>query len=95
MPSGVGTATIDFGATPASEASVAVTGQADISATSHAEAWVMAKGAGAALADQQFAAIALRVVCGEPIAGVGFTINAYCLIGYAEGTFEIEWTWSD
>ena len=95
MPSGIGTATLDFGATPATEASVTVTGQAEISVGSRAEAFVMAKGAGAALADQHFAAVALRIVCGEPTPGAGFTISAYCLIGYATGAFDVEWTWSD
>lgn len=95
MPSGIGTATLNFGSTPAVEASVTVTGQTDISATSRVEAFVMAKGSGASLADQQFAAIAFRLVCSTPTAGVGFTITAYCLMGYATGAFDIEWTWSD
>ena len=95
MPSGIGTAVIDFGAAPSSEASVTVTGQAEISSTSRVEAFVMAKGEGAALADQHFAAVALRIVCSEPSPGVGFTITAYCVIGFAAGAFDIEWTWSD
>lgn len=95
MASGIGTATIDFGATPSSEASVDVIGQAEITATSRAEAFVMARGTGDAATDQKFAAIAMRLVCSEPVAGAGFTITAYCLIGFATGTFEIEWIWSD
>lgn len=95
MASGIGTATIDFGATPASEASVAVIGQTAISATSRAEAFIMAKGSGNSLADQKFASISMRLVCSEPIAGTGFTITAYNLIGYVTGTFDIEWIWSD
>lgn len=95
MPSGIGTATIDFGSTPSSEASVVVSGQTSISATSRVEAFIMAKGAGNALADQHFASVALRVVCSEPVAGNGFTITAYCLIGFITGTLDIEWTWSD
>lgn len=43
MATGLGTATIDFGAFPGSnEASVSVTGQTGISGTSKAEAYVMA-----------------------------------------------------
>ena len=96
MPSGIGTATLDFGATPATEASVIVTGQAEISADSRVEAFVMARGgASTVLADQHFAAVAFRLVCSEPTPVAGFTITAYCLIGYATGTFDIEWTWSD
>lgn len=96
MPSGVGTATIDFGSTPATEASVTVTGQADISATSRIEAWFMARSTASNTAsDHQQAGAFMRVVCSEPTAGVGFTINAYCLIGFATGAFDVEWTWSD
>ena len=97
MPeSGVGTATIDFGATPATEASVAVTGQTAISATSRVEAWIMARTTADndANAHKQAAAF-FRLVCSEPTAGVGFTITAYCLVGAAVGEFDIEYTWSD
>lgn len=96
MPSGVGTATIDFGATPASEASVAVTGLSEISAGSRAEAWIMARTTADndANAHKQAAAF-FRLVCSEPTDGVGFTITAFCMIGQATGEFSIDYTWSD
>ena len=92
----IGTATIDFGATPATEASVSVSGQTDITAASYIESWFMARSTADndAEAHKQAAAV-MRVVCSEPSAGVGFTITAYCLHGAAVGTFKVEWTWSD
>lgn len=96
MASGLGTAVIDFGAIPATEVTVEVTGQADITSACAVEAWITARSTGDndASAHKQ-AAVFLRLVCSEPVDGVGFTITAYCLIGYATGTFEIDWTWSD
>lgn len=46
MASGLGTATIDFGATPATEATVDVTGQADITSACAVEAWITARSTG-------------------------------------------------
>lgn len=96
MASGIGTAVIDFGASPVTEGSVAVAGQAAISSTSAAEAFFMARATGDNNADaHKQAAAYIRLVCSVPTAGVGFTITAYCLVGYVTGTFNIEWTWSD
>lgn len=96
MASGVGTAVIDFGSTPATEGSVAVTGQAEISAGSRAEAFFMARASGDNDADaHKQAAAYIRLVCSVPTPATGFTITAYCLVGYVTGTFNVEWTWSD
>jgi hypothetical protein len=92
-PGASGSTTIDFGASPATEASVTVSGQTGLLSTSQIEAFVVARGSGATLANQQFAAIAFRLICGEITPGASFVIRAYCTIGYAEGTFEIDWTW--
>lgn len=93
---GIGTATIDFGSTPATEASVTLSDQSDITATAWVEAWFMARSTtdNDAEAHKQ-AAATMRLVCSEPTPGVGFTITAYCLQGAATGTFKVEWTWSD
>lgn len=92
----IGTATLDFGATPVAETSVAVTGQTDITAASFAEAWFMARSTATNdTAAHKHAAAVMRLVCSVPSAGVGFTITAYCLQGAATGTFKVEWTWSD
>ena len=91
----IGTATIDFGVTPATEASVAVS-DATITAGAYIEPWIMARTTADnnASAHQQAAAF-FRVVASEPTAGVGFTITAYCLHGAVTGTFKVDWTWSD
>jgi hypothetical protein len=91
----IGTAVLDFGAVPATEASVSVSAQDDITAASFVEAWFMARATvdNDASAHMQ-AAATMRVVCSEPAAGA-FTITAYCLHGAATGTFKVEWTWSD
>ena len=92
----IGTATLDFGATPSSEASVSVSGQTGITPTSFAEAWFMARSTADNDADSHKQASAvMRLVCSEPVTDVGFTITAYCLHGAAVGTFKVEWTWSN
>lgn len=90
-----GTATIDFGSTPAAESSVTVTGQAAILATSQVEAWVM--GATTASNDanaHMLAATSMRIFCGAPTAGQGFTITAINTMGLATGQFKIQWVWN-
>ena len=37
----------------------------------------------------------MKLVCSEPVAGIGFTIAAYCLHGAVTGTFKVDWTWKD
>ena len=91
----IGTATIDFGATPATEASVAVS-DATIPANVFIEPWIMARSTtDNTVNDHQQAAAFMRVVASEPNPGVGFTITAYCLNGFAVGTFKVDWTWSN
>jgi hypothetical protein len=89
-----GSATIDFGATPGPEASIAVTGQTLIKATSRPQAWIV--GAITATntdADHLMAGALLRLTCDVPTAGVGFTIYADSLGGLATGTFAVQWSW--
>lgn len=96
LESGIGTATLDFGATPTDFASVAVTGQTAISATSRAEAFVMMRATGDNdLSDHTQLAVFSKLICGVPTPGVGFTIECYLLHGLAAGEFSIEYTWSD
>ena len=89
-----GTATIDFGAAPPTDyASVAVTGQAGILATSQVEAWF--EGATTVDADEEdhlMAAFFCKVVCGIPTAGTGFTIHVLA-DGYTQNTYKIQWVW--
>lgn len=97
MANGQGTATLNFGAHPGSnEASIAVTGQAAIVATSKAEAYVMADdavGTHTASDHRYFAALA-GLTCGTPTAASGFTIYARSL-EKLEGQFLVRWVWTD
>lgn len=97
MANGTGTATIDFGAFPGSnEASVAVTGQTSITATSKAEAFVMGddtSGTHTANDHRYFSALA-GLTCGTPSAGTGFTIYARST-EKLQGTFALRWVWTD
>lgn len=89
-----GTATLDFGSSPATEASVTVTGQSSITSSSRVKAWVMGKSTATnTVSDHQFAAVALRFSVSQPTSGIGFTITAYCVVGEVSGQFNIEWEW--
>lgn len=98
MPSAQGTATINFGATPTDEASIAVTGQATISATSLVEAWIMGDVSTAdnnAADHEALAYAAAMPVVTSRVAGTGFTIWVRLLAGWAKGTYKVQWAWSD
>ena len=97
MANAIGTATLDFGASPGSnEASVAVTGQATISATSKAEAWVMADDTSSnhTASDHRYFAALAGLTCGTPVAATGFTIYARSTQKLS-GQFTVRWVWSD
>ena len=97
MATGQGTSSINFGAFPGtSEASIAVTGQTTISATSKAEAYLMGDDTTAdhTASDHRYAAALIALTCGTPTAGVGFTIYGICL-DKMQGTFNVRWVWAD
>ena len=97
MASATGTSTIDFGAEPGSnEASIAVTGQAGISATSKCEAWIMADDTTAdhTANDHRYIDRFASFTCGTPTAGTGFTIYATSEHKLS-GTFTLRWVWAD
>jgi hypothetical protein len=97
MATGQGTATLDFGAFPgSSEASIAITGQGSISATSKAEAYIMGDDtSGTHTAnDHRYASVLIGLTCGTPSAGTGFTIYGRCL-DKMQGQFQIRWVWAD
>jgi len=91
-----GTATLDFGATPADEASVVVTGQAGIVSGSLVEAWFMQNDTTADNgADEHNEASAMcPLVCGAIVAGTGFTIFANTLGVLGIGQFKVKWAWN-
>ena len=97
MASGVGTAELDFGAFPGSnEASVAVTGQTEITALSSAEAWIMADDTTTehTASDHKYAPEFFSVTCGTATPSTGFTIYGRS-IHKMQGKFAIRWVWSD
>ena len=92
-----GIATINFGSHPGSnEASVAVTGEATITATSKVEAWIMADDTTSdhTANDHKYFAAFVALTCGTPSDGVGFTIYARSLEKLV-GTFKVRWVWAD
>lgn len=89
-----GTAVLDFGATPAEEASVAVTGQAGIIAGSHVEAFFMQESTVDNGVDEHAEGAALcPLVCGNIVPGTGFTIYAHPIAMVGIGTFNVRWVW--
>jgi hypothetical protein len=97
MANGTGTATINFGAHPGSnEASVAVTGLTGISATSKADAFVMADDTSAShtASDHRYFESFASLSCGTPTAGTGFTIYARS-IEKLTGTWTLRYVWAD
>lgn len=97
MASAQGTAQLNFGSFPgANEASVAVTGQTGILATSKAEAFLMADDtAGTHTAqDHRYVGAFLALSCGTPTAATGFTIYARTTQKLM-GLFQVRWVWAD
>lgn len=97
MASGTGSTTLNFGAYPGSnEASVAVTGLSTISATSKADAFVMADDTSTShtASDHRYFESFASLSCGTPTAGVGFTIYARS-IEKLTGTWTIRYVWAD
>ena len=97
MATGQGTATINFGAHPGvNEASVVVTGQATISATSKVEAYVMGDDTASnhTAGDHRWFAALTGLTCGTPTAATGFTIYAHCQEKLT-GQFTLRWVWAD
>ena len=97
MATGLGTATINFGVHPgANEASIAVTGQGTISATSKVEAYIMADDTTGdhTASDHKYLAMLVGLTCGTPTAATGFTIYARSAEKLT-GTFALRWVWAD
>ena len=96
MAATTGTATVDFGSTPVSEASIAVTGQGGILTTSKVEAWVQEEStAGNSTTAHKALAFIARCYCRALVAGTGFTVDVLLMEGaLATGTFKVEWVWS-
>jgi hypothetical protein len=97
MATGLGVATIDFGAFPGTnEASVAVTGQGTISATSKVEVYVMADDTSSdhTAADHRYLQEFASFTAGTPTAATGFTIYGRS-IHKMQGQWALRWVWAD
>ena len=97
MANGTGIVTVYFGAFPGvNEASVAVTGQGSISATSKAEAFVMGDDTTSdhSAKDHRFMNAVTGRTCGTPTAATGFPIYVSSL-QRLQGTYQLRWVWSD
>lgn len=97
MATGQGTAVISFGNAPGiNEASIAVTGQAAILATSKVEAYFMGDDTTAdkTASDHKYAPCFINLTCGTPTAATGFTIHGRSS-ERMQGTFNVRWVWAD
>ena len=97
MSTGQGTAIIDFGAFPGSnEASITVTGQSEILATSNAEAYVMGDDTTAdkTASDHRYVGLFAVFTCGTPTAASGFPIYGRST-EKLQGTFKVRYVWAD
>ncbi len=97
MANATGTATIDFGSGLGSnEASVVVTGQGSISATSKVETWVMSDDTSSnhTASDHKYIGQFASFTCGTPTAATGFTIYGRS-IHKLTGTWTLRWVWAD
>jgi hypothetical protein len=90
--SATGTAIINFG-TGANSTSVAVTGQSAIVSGSNVEAFFMYDTTSDHTAnDHLYASGLMDLVCGNVVAGTGFTIYAASQ-QKIQGTFQVRWVW--
>ena len=92
-----GNTTVDFGSIPGTNiASVTVTGQGSILATSHAEAFMMGNDSTTdhSAYEHQIVPIALNFSVGNVVAGTGFTVYAQSELRLT-GKFKARWVWSD
>lgn len=90
--SNFGTAVLDFGSSFTDSASVAITGQTWVTASSPIRAWFMADICSDTIeAEHEYlgATCGLQVV--DRVAGVGFTINAYSNDGFGRDLFLVHW----
>jgi len=89
-----GIAILDFGSAPQTDATVAVTGQAGILATSKVQVWIQGDTtAENTEADHLLAGQILGVAAGIPVAGTGFTIDASATRFLVAGAIKARWAW--
>lgn len=93
MATGVGTATINFGSAPGTNVvETVVTGQTNITTSSHVEAWLMGDSTASHNA-YEHSIVPIKLSCGSLVNGTGFTITASSEWRLT-GTFTAHWVWS-
>ena len=94
MP-GIGTDTIDFGATPVEETTKVVT-TSGLSSTSHIEAWFQHGDttADSGVDEHEEAAALCPLVC-KYLSATTFEVKAMPIAAMGIGTFKFHWVWSD
>ncbi len=91
--SATGTAILDYGSTPGTNnVSTVITGQAAIASNSYVEAWIMAEPTATHNA-YEHRLVPIKLVCGDIVAGTGFTIYA-TTEWRLDGTFNVRWVWT-
>ena len=93
MASGTGTTVIDFGSQGVNNTSLVVTGIASIGGSAFVEAFMMRESTSDHSADEHLM-VPMRILCGDVVAGVGFTIYA-ASEWLLKGTFAVRYVWSD
>ena len=89
-----GTAPLSFGATPAGEASVLVSGEL-VAADSHIEAFFMQDStADNTVDDHRMAALMISLSCVVTVVGDEFRIDAESRGWLATGDFKVRWVWN-
>jgi hypothetical protein len=88
----LGTATLDFGTDPATEAEVIVSGLSGLAVGTHKEAFAQGDDTTAdnGVEDHQLLALVGRFVC-EYVSATEMRIKCYLLFGAAAGTFTIHY----
>lgn len=90
----MGTAVVDFGATPSTASTVSVSGQTAIQSGSQIELWFMASTTADNDSTQhQMASVMTSLVAGAIIVDSGFTIYATSTGGLMTGQFLVQWKW--
>jgi hypothetical protein len=90
----VGTATLDFGSTPADETFVDVTGQSGLDADTHIEAYFMRETSADNGADEHEEAAALCPLVCEFLSSSSFRIRACPIAAMAIGQFKVRWVYT-
>lgn len=88
-----GSAILDFGTTPATNASVVVSGVGAILAGSLVEAWIKYEASADHTGDEHLVE-PIRLVAGTIVVGTSFVVYGFCDLGYTTGKFNFAWVWN-